>query len=240
MLFEIIPKICKRYLNVHWIIGGDGNKMEELKFLVKKFNLDNRVELLGFVPNYQVCSVLNRGHIFLNTSITEAFCIAALEAASSGLLVVTTNVGGTPEVLPHEFMLLCEPNADSLFHNLEKAIAVVKDISPSEIHEKVKKYYSWRKVADRVEKIYFKVLDEPKVRSKYEFENYLAKKGGYLHLLFIVQFVLSLIMIFFLNIFKPANTIEKAITFPYKKYAANKEKWGDHKFDFLDNTLKRE
>lgn len=240
MLFELIPRICKRYLNVHWIIGGDGNKMDELKFLIKKFQLEDRVELLGFVPNYQVCSVLNRGHIFLNTSITEAFCIAALEAASSGLLVVTTNVGGTPEVLPHEFMLLSDPNAESLFQNLEKALTLVKDISPSEIHEKVKKYYSWRKVADRVEKIYFRVLDEPKKKSDFEFENYIAKKGGLLHLVFFFQRVFSMILIFFLNILRPADSIEKAISFPYRKYASNKEKWGDHKFNFLDNQLKRE
>jgi phosphatidylinositol glycan class A protein len=36
----------------------------------------------------------------LNTSLTESFCIAILEAACCGLLVVTTDVGGVPEVLP--------------------------------------------------------------------------------------------------------------------------------------------
>ena len=44
--------------------------------------------------------VLVRGHIFLNTSLTEAFCIAIVEAAACGLMVVSTNVGGVPEVLP--------------------------------------------------------------------------------------------------------------------------------------------
>jgi hypothetical protein len=40
---------------------------------------------------------LIRGQIFLNTSLTEAFCIAIVEAASCGLLVVSTKVGGLPE-----------------------------------------------------------------------------------------------------------------------------------------------
>jgi phosphatidylinositol N-acetylglucosaminyltransferase subunit A len=39
-----------------------------------------------------------RGHVFLNCSLTESFCIAILEAASCGLFVVSTNVGGVPEV----------------------------------------------------------------------------------------------------------------------------------------------
>eukprot|EP00983_Pelagomonas_calceolata_P028384 888944-Pelagomonas_calceolata.AAC.4 len=38
-----------------------------------------------------------QGHIFLNASLTEAFCIAIVEAAACGLLVVSTRVGGVPE-----------------------------------------------------------------------------------------------------------------------------------------------
>ena len=43
--------------------------------------------------------VLTRGDIFLNTSLTEAFCMALIEAAAAGLLVVSTRVGGVPEVI---------------------------------------------------------------------------------------------------------------------------------------------
>ena len=39
-----------------------------------------------------------RGQIFLNASLTEAFCMAIVEAAAAGLLVVSTAVGGVPEV----------------------------------------------------------------------------------------------------------------------------------------------
>lgn len=45
-----------------------------------------------------VPGVLRQGHIFLNASLTEAFCIALIEAAAAGLLVVSTRVGGVPEV----------------------------------------------------------------------------------------------------------------------------------------------
>ncbi len=41
--------------------------------------------------------MLARGRVFLNTSLTEAFCIALVEAAAAGLLVVSTRVGGVPE-----------------------------------------------------------------------------------------------------------------------------------------------
>jgi len=45
-----------------------------------------------------------QGHIFVNTSLTESFCITIVEAASCGLKVVTTNVGGVPEVLPPDMV----------------------------------------------------------------------------------------------------------------------------------------
>ena len=39
-----------------------------------------------------------RGDIFINASLTEAFCMAVVEAAAAGLMVVSTAVGGVPEV----------------------------------------------------------------------------------------------------------------------------------------------
>jgi len=58
------------------------------------------------VGHADVRNVLTRGHIFLNSSLTEAFCIAMVEAASCGLYVVATRVGGVPEVLPPHLLLL--------------------------------------------------------------------------------------------------------------------------------------
>ena len=97
----------------------------------------------------------------MNTSVTEAFCIAALEAASAGLLVVTTNVGGTPEILPEDLLYLADPNVPSLYKMLVKAIGDVHKISASENNERVSKFYNWRDIAKRVEKTYYNVLNEP-------------------------------------------------------------------------------
>lgn len=40
------------------------------------------------------------------SSLTEAFCIAILEAASCGLLTVSTRVGGVPEVQTLKFYIV--------------------------------------------------------------------------------------------------------------------------------------
>jgi phosphatidylinositol glycan class A protein len=90
--------------------------------MIDKNNIHDRVELLGSVPHKDVRNVLVRGHIFLNTSLTEAFCIAIVEAAACGLLVVSTNVGGVTEVLPHDMIYLAPCNPVSLTEELEKVI----------------------------------------------------------------------------------------------------------------------
>lgn len=66
--------------------------------------------------------MLRSGHIFLNTSLTEAYCMAIVEAASCGLQVVSTRVGGIPEVLPPELIYLTDATVESLYNGLMVAI----------------------------------------------------------------------------------------------------------------------
>jgi len=128
LLVMIIPEIIRRYSNVHFIIGGDGPKMALLQEMRDKYNIADKVELLGSLPHSQVRDTLCRGHIFLNTSLTEAFCIAILEAASCGLLCVSTNVGGIPEVLPPDMIFLAPAKTRALIEQLEVAISKHKNI----------------------------------------------------------------------------------------------------------------
>lgn len=92
---------------MHFIIGGEGNKRLLLEEMRERHRLHDRVELLGAVPHSKVRDVLCRGHIFLNSSLTESFCIALLEAACCGLFVVSTRVGGVPEGKPYVWLAAC-------------------------------------------------------------------------------------------------------------------------------------
>lgn len=97
---------------VYCVIAGDGPKRVDIEQMREYYILQDRVTLLGARPHHEIRNVLVRGQIFLNTSLTEAFCIAIVEAASCGLLVVSTDVGGIPEVLPKHMIVFAKPNAD--------------------------------------------------------------------------------------------------------------------------------
>eukprot|EP00501_MAST-03F_sp_TOSAG23-6_P002615 GSMAST32.ASY1.ANO1.2757.1 assembled CDS len=122
LLVQMIPLVCRDCPNVHFIIGGDGPKRLLLEEMREK---EYRIEILGSVPHRNVRDVLVRGHIFLNCSLTESFCIAILEAASCtvflGFYCISTKVGGVPEVLPPEMISFSSPNAADLSQTLQRS-----------------------------------------------------------------------------------------------------------------------
>lgn len=128
---------------MQFLIGGDGPKRILLEQLREREGLHNRIYLFGALDQPQVHETLLRGNIFLNTSLTEAFCMAILEAASCGyflktsyliyprramlisLQVVSTKVGGIPEVLPPNMIWLAQPNADGMYDSPEDYIVLL-------------------------------------------------------------------------------------------------------------------
>eukprot|EP00193_Tetraselmis_chui_P015616 CAMPEP_0177781224 /NCGR_PEP_ID=MMETSP0491_2-20121128/17717_1 /TAXON_ID=63592 /ORGANISM="Tetraselmis chuii, Strain PLY429" /LENGTH=435 /DNA_ID=CAMNT_0019301237 /DNA_START=51 /DNA_END=1359 /DNA_ORIENTATION=- len=154
LLAACIPVILRQHPHVKFVIGGDGPKRALLEAMVEEEGLHDRVELLGAVPHEEARSVLTRGHIFINASLTEAFCMAIVEAASAGLLVVATAVGGVPEVLPDGMVILCEPSPAALVQAVAVAVQRVPGVDPVEQHRQVRGMYTWASVAERVEAVY--------------------------------------------------------------------------------------
>ena len=64
------------------LVPQDGPKRLILEEMRERFQLHDRVELLGAVMHSNVRDVLVRGQIFLNCSLTESFCIALLEVGA--------------------------------------------------------------------------------------------------------------------------------------------------------------
>lgn len=164
LLAGVIPIISARYPNISFIIGGDGPKRIVLEEVREKHQLQERVTLLGQVEHENVRDVLVQGDIFLNASLTEAFCMAIVEAASCGLQVVSTCVGGVPEVLPSCFLWLTDPSVKGLVEGLEQALSDRENgkvIPPDEAHRRVASMYQWVDIASRTEVVYNQADKEP-------------------------------------------------------------------------------
>ncbi|GIY07826.1 n-acetylglucosaminyl-phosphatidylinositol biosynthetic protein [Caerostris darwini] len=216
LLAGVIPIICSRHPEVNFLIGGDGPKRIVLEEVRERYQLQERVILLGSVKHENVRDVLIQGDIFLNASLTEAFCMAILEAACCGLQVVTTSVGGVPEVLPPNLVWLTEPTVDGLLNGLEQAMqdrANNKVIPPDLAHKQLSKMYQWDDVAGRVEKVYSLVMEEPVDNLPCRLKKFWKQgciAGGFFMFLQMIEHLLYL----FLSWQVPENVIDTAIDFP--------------------------
>lgn len=213
LVVRVIPEICRRFPQVHWIIGGDGNKRILIEEMREKHQLQDRVEVLGAIPHSEVRNVLVRGHLFLNCSLTEAFCIAILEAVSSGLFVVSTAVGGVPEILPDHMIRFAQPNPEDIIEKLSDAIPLVKDVKPNDLHNQIKEMYNWHDVAARTEKVYDEVIKMEDGSFIDTLQKYYSC-GLWAGKIFCCVVSFNYLLWRFLNWAQPKDDIERAIDFP--------------------------
>ncbi|KAI9347033.1 hypothetical protein BDR26DRAFT_911165 [Obelidium mucronatum] len=211
LLVSVIPTICERFPQVEFLIGGDGAKRVEVEQMREKYMLQDRVKVLGAVKHENVREVLLQGHIFLNTSLTEAFCIAIVEAACCGLLVVSTKVGGIPEVLPDHMIVFAEPDQDDLVNSVQIAIERIRTNPPDPfvLHNEVRSMYSWENVAERTERVYERVINTEPVELPERLHNYL-RVGVWAGPYSVMIIAVSHLLYCFLEWFVPREQIEVA------------------------------
>ncbi|PSN75005.1 phosphatidylinositol:UDP-GlcNAc transferase PIG-A [Corynespora cassiicola Philippines] len=156
LLIAALPRILANHPNVRFIIAGTGPKAIDLEQTIERNVLQDKVSLLGPVRHEEVRDVMVQGDIYLHPSLTEAFGTVIVEAASCGLYVVCTRVGGIPEVLPGHMTEFAAPEEDDLVAATGRAIAKLREgkVRTELFHNQVKQMYSWTDVAQRTERVY--------------------------------------------------------------------------------------
>lgn len=110
--FDILRGLseCKNELQgkIELRIGGNKNE-EKLKLLIEKGDLDKMVKFEGWVSGRKKEDLLNWADIFILPSHNEGLPISILEAMSYGMPIISTGVGGIPEIVGKENGLLVTP-----------------------------------------------------------------------------------------------------------------------------------
>ncbi|MHA2032160.1 MAG: glycosyltransferase [Candidatus Kariarchaeaceae archaeon] len=97
MLIKAFAILARRYLNVKLILVGDGPLKNELFQLAASLGVSSRVMFLG--RRSDIPEILQSMDIFVLTSISEGMSNTILEAMSSRLPVVASDVGGNSEIV---------------------------------------------------------------------------------------------------------------------------------------------
>ncbi len=96
-LLRAVPHVLPHVPDFRLRIVGDGPERAKLELLIDELHLRSHVELLG--ERHDVPALLAESGFFVSSSLSEGISLTLLEAMAVGLPVVTTAVGGNPEIV---------------------------------------------------------------------------------------------------------------------------------------------
>lgn len=109
ILIKSFKKIQEKYDNVYLIITGGG----KLESYVEKMSIKNeKIKFLGYISREKQLNILNNASLFAAPSTYPDACpTSILEAMALGVPVVSTNIGGIPElIIENKTGLMVNPN----------------------------------------------------------------------------------------------------------------------------------
>lgn len=138
ILIQAVAKLRKK-INVKVIIGGIGPELENLKQEVKKLQLENNINFLGWVEQVDILNIYNSSKIFVLPSLGEGFPLTILEAMACGCVPVVTNVGDISEIVKDGYngSIIYDPNhVDELAVKLSTLLVDNKKINELSLNAK--------------------------------------------------------------------------------------------------------
>lgn len=97
LVIKAIDQVVKLEPKVRHLIISDGQEKAELELLIRKLQLEQNVFLMGHLD--EAAQYLRAFDLFVLASDTEALGYVIIEAAMAKLPIITSRVGGIPEVV---------------------------------------------------------------------------------------------------------------------------------------------
>jgi len=163
-LIESMPRVIKRFNNAKFIISGKGqsNEMKKLIAHAESLGVRDNIVFTGYYPDKKLPKLYQAADVFAFSTFYEHHPFAVLEALSSQLPVVTTNVGGIPETITNgKNGFMCQPFnpaefSDRILYLLEHPQSAQE--MALQARKIVVERFDWRIVVQKVIKVYDEAL----------------------------------------------------------------------------------
>lgn len=110
---EAAIKLASAGVALRWSVIGDGPARVEILVRAQMVGLDSVMEFLGPMPPDEVRRRVEAADVLVSSSWSEGTSNSVLEAMACGTPVVSTSVGGMPEVLTDQVDALVVPVGDA-------------------------------------------------------------------------------------------------------------------------------
>lgn len=144
-----IPKLDKSYI---YLIAGEGEEKENIQNSIVSNKLESRVFMLGRIDQETLKELYNASDVFVMPNIQvegdiEGFGIVAIEAASTGLPVVASNIEGIKDAIINNKtgFLIKEKDTNGFISSIEKS----SKLNKKTMSNFISKGFSWSLISQR-------------------------------------------------------------------------------------------
>lgn len=102
VLLEAANQLVKEGIDFKLTLVGDGSFRPQVEKTISDFELQNHVEITGWVTNDQVSQHIQNSRAMILASFAEGLPVVMMEALALGRPVVGTYIAGTPELIEHK------------------------------------------------------------------------------------------------------------------------------------------
>ena len=149
------------------LLAGSGPLQGELEELARGMGIGSRVRFLG--TRTDIPALMNAADACVLSSVVEAMPMALLEAGATGLPSVTTDIGGTSDIVIHGHTGFLTPpsNPEALANamlRLADLPALVRQRMGEQARRHVKSHFGMEEVVGQWESLYHEMLAKKEVR----------------------------------------------------------------------------
>ena len=159
-LIDSINLVHGKYPDVMCYIGGSGPEKAALELQIHNLGFEDRISLLGFLPEDKVPLWINSADLFVLPSLNEGNPTVMFECLGCGIPFIGTDVGGIPEIIVSDkYGYVCKP-ADPV----GLADVLVRALARSWNRECICQYaqqFSWDSIGHELLAIYQQVVETP-------------------------------------------------------------------------------
>jgi glycosyltransferase involved in cell wall biosynthesis len=159
-ILRCINELSKKRDDFSFTIAGDGN-LNDLKKYADELQIEERfINFHGRMIESEVAEMMREHDVFVLFSSSENLPCVLIEAQSCGLPIISTEIGGTAEIVDDKkYGVLVQPKDEvSLLREMDRMIDNFKSYDSTEIRKRAIHKYSQGMVKNQLIKTYQEVL----------------------------------------------------------------------------------
>ncbi len=162
-LVRALPLILAEWPDTIFEFVGDGAQLEECRNLAVELGVNASIEWIPRMAHRRLPEILGRWAVSVIPSVHEAFGVAALESAATGIPVVASDVCGLRDTVRHEQtgLLVAPEDSTAIAASVGELLADagLRRRMGQAGREMVEREYDWRDLHARWARLYEDVLE---------------------------------------------------------------------------------